>query len=383
MRRFGPAPSASRPAETARAPKIGIAHGAIVSRDAIGHDILGMQQVLTDSGFETCLIADHFGTDLPPELESLSVGDAIARRDFDLLIYHHSILWENGETLLRALPVRRLLKYHNVTPPEFFTDYSRRYADLCRAGRAQTVRLVQLFGPQDRFAAASAYNAAELAAAGARDVFVVPPFTGMKVAASRRPTLPTAPYRALFVGRLVPNKGHLGLLNTIAAYVASQGPAIRLQIVGAADAEFDAYRRDLEEQIDRLDIRPQVVLSGGVDREALERLYTEASVYLCLSEHEGFCVPIIEAQAVGLPVVSVDTAALGETIGPGQLVVPAPTSRVDYLHIARLVQAVCTEPELRQAAIRAGYRNLLTRFTPAIVADRFMDAVVPLLGPRS
>ena len=367
----------------ARGVRIGIAHGTIVSRDAIGHDIFGMQAVLARCGFEVCLIGDQFGPDLPPAIETLSVGDAIARRDLDLLIYHHSIWWERGEILLRALPARRLLKYHNVTPPEFFEDYSTHYASLCRDGRAQTRRLVQLFRREDGFAADSAYNAAELQEAGAEGVFVVPPFTGVTAGSSLARTLPAAPYQALFVGRLSPNKGHFALLNTIAAFVASHGPDIRLRIVGGSDSELEAYRTELEDQIDRLELGAQVELTGPVDGVTLHRHFAEASVYLCLSEHEGFCVPVIEAQAIGLPLVSVDTAALGETIGPGQLVVKPPQSRADYLHIARLVHSVCTTPLLRQSVIRAGYRNFLTRFTPPIAADRFMAALAPLLEPRA
>jgi glycosyltransferase involved in cell wall biosynthesis len=365
------------------APRIGIAHGTIVSRDAIGHDILGMVSVLSEGGFQITLIADHFGSDLPLEIETLSVPEALARRDFDVLIYHHSILWQNGETLLRGLGARRLLRYHNVTPSEFFAEYSEHYAELCTAGRAQTRRLVKLLGRADAFCADSAYNAAELQEAGARAVIISPPFTPVVARSAWRRGLPKPPYQALFVGRLVPNKGHFDLLNVVAAYVACFGPGLRLTVVGGADDQLAGYRAQLEAQIDQLGLRGVVRLRGPVDHATLETLFTEASVFLCMSEHEGFCVPVIEAQAMGLPVVSVDTTALGETIGPGQLVVPAPGSRADYLYIARLVHAACTDPLLRQAVIQAGHRNLLARFNPAEVADRFMAALAPLLEPRA
>jgi glycosyltransferase involved in cell wall biosynthesis len=375
----------SVPEDKAAAPRarIAIAHGTILRRDAIGHDIFGMAAILAECGFAIALIADHVGAGLPDGCTALSVEEAVANPDFVLLIYHHSIFWRNGEALLRAVTAPRLLKYHNVTPSEFFASYSPYYAELCREGRAQTRRLVELFRRADRFTADSPFNAAELAACGARDVAVVPPFTTVKVCASRRDTMPSPPYRILFVGRLAPNKGHLALLDTVAAYVAAHGPGIRLQIAGSGDSALGGYRDHLEDQIDRLDIRRQVELLGAVDDANLRDLFGKASVYLCLSEHEGFCVPIIEAQAAGLPVVACDTAALGETIGPDQLIVPAPQSRAEFLHVAGLIHAVCTEPLLRQAVIRAGYRNVLNRFTAPRIADRFMAALAPLLEPAA
>lgn len=369
------------PAGTA-APRIGIAHGTIVSRDAIGHDVLGMAAVLAEGGFRVVLIADHFGADLPEEIETLSVADAVSQRDVDVLVYHHSILWQNGETLLRGLGARRLLRYHNVTPPEFFIDYSGHYAELCTAGRAQTARLVKLLSRTDRVCAVSAYNAAELQEAGAREVLISPPFTPVVARPTPRRSLPKPPYQALFIGRIAPNKGHFDLLNVMAAYVARFGPGIGLTVVGGSDEQLVGYRYLLDAQIDQLGLRGVVTLLGPVDHATLEALFEESSVFLCMSQHEGFCVPVIEAQALGLPVVSVDTTALGETIGAGQLVVPAPHSREDYLYIARLIHAACTDPMLRQSVIQAGYRNLLTRFNAAEVADRFMAALVPLLEPR-
>jgi glycosyltransferase involved in cell wall biosynthesis len=359
--------------------KIGIAHRAIIGRDAIGNDILGMHRVLSGAGFDTCLVGEYFGPELSATVETMQVVDAIDQCDLDLLIYHHSIFWEKGEILLRLARMPRLVKYHNITPAEFFAAYSEHYVELCQAGRLQTKRLVRLLGAGDRFAADSAYNAHELSALGAPSVAIAPPFTEIAVRQHDVLALPTPPYHLLFIGRLAPNKGHFALLDTIAAYVAAHGPQIRLDIVGGTDDRLEGYYHDLEDQVDRLQIRDQIVFHGSVDGAALRRLFAAASAYLCLSEHEGFCVPVIEAQAMGIPVVAADAAALGETIGPDQLVVAPPRTPCDFLHVARLIHAVSSDAPLRQAVIRAGYRNVLMRFAPDLVADRFMTALLPLL----
>jgi glycosyltransferase involved in cell wall biosynthesis len=273
-----------------------------------------------------------------------------------------------------------VMKYHNVTPPEFFEPYSPDYVRLCRAGREQTGRLVGLFGAGDHCMADSLYNAAELYEAGAAEVSVAPPFTN--VASFLRPAvggLPPAPYSILFVGRMAPHKGHFDLLTVIAAYVAAFGPAIRLTLVGGSDDLLDDYGEQLRGQIAELGIADQVVIADSIDDDMLVRLFAEASIFLCMSEHEGFCVPVIEAQAAGIPVISVDGTALKDTIGPGQLVVSPPRGKADYLHVAGLIHAACTDAALRAQLVATGQRNVIGRFNPVTVADQFMDGLAPVL----
>jgi len=362
--------------------KIGIAHRNIVSRDAIGNDILGMYEVLAESGFEVELIGEHFDAETKARARTSLLDEPTAPRDLALLIYHHSIYWPAGEALLGAIEAPCLLKYHNVTPGHFFAPYAPRQAKICAAGRAQTARLVQLAERKGgRLSADSSYNAAELAKAGAAtEIAIVAPFND--VAALARPASPLAaaePVRILFVGRLVPNKNHLALLSTTAAFVASFGPAVELTLVGGLGADLENYRTVLEREIDRLGIRPQVRLLDQVDDTALRQLYRTAGIFLCLSEHEGFCVPVIEAQAAGVPVISVGTGALAETIGPDQLVVAPPTRHADFLTIAGLIHAACSDARLRRQLIAAGHRNVLSRFTRDEIADRFMGALLPIL----
>ena len=360
--------------------KVAIAHSNVVSRDAIGVDIMGMHRILIESGFSVTLIGQRFDEEVEERARTMSVAKAIAGPAPDILIYHHSIYWEQGETLLQRSGGVRMMKYHNVTPPEFFADYSPDYVNLCRMGREQTARLIGLFGATDHYMADSDYNAAELFEAGAGEVSVAPPFTN--VASFLRPagsaTVPSAPFSVLFVGRMAPHKGHFDMLTVVAAYVAAFGPGIRLTMVGGLDDLLDEYGERVRGQVAALGITDQVVIADSIDHDALLRLFAEADVFLCLSEHEGFCVPVIEAQAACIPVISVNTTALADTIGPGQLVIDPPGTAADYLLIAELIHAVCTNSALRAQLVAAGQRNVISRFNPVAVADRFMDALTPV-----
>ena len=360
--------------------RAGIAHASVIPRDAIGHDVLGMYDVLVDSGFSVDLIGEYFDSSIPSSCRKLTVEEAIQEDDLDLLIYHHSIFWKKGEMLLRSVRARRVMKYHNITPAEFFRGYSDFYEEQCREGREQTRRLIGMFGRGDAFMADSAYNAAELIENGATEVNVVPPFTMVADFAAAEPIDPKPPYKVLFVGRLSPNKGHFDLLHVAAAYVAQFDRDIRLTVVGGFDENLDSYRFQILDWIEKLGLEDIVELYDKVDATLLRSMFRDSSAFLCMSEHEGFCVPVIEAQASGLPVVSVGSTALRDTIGTGQIVVEAPQDAADYLYIARLLRAACTTPQLRRQLAAAGYRNLVSRFTPPTVADRFVGALAPVLA---
>lgn len=364
-----------------RAPlDVWIAHGSIVGHDAIGTDIMGMREILVECGFQVRLIAEHFGDSVRATGQAVRIQDAMKAISPDILIYHHSIHWPAGESLLAAHACPRLLKYHNVTPPEFFRDYSLAYTNSCTEGRRQTDRLVSLFRPTDSLSAASAYNAAEFGDRAVAPVYVAPPFT--KVARFLRPprdTVPEPPYSALFVGRMAPHKGHFDLLTIVAAYKAAFGPTLRLTVVGGLDEDLQGYGLQIREQIRVLGIGDQVRIVDRVTDTELRRLFDDADLFLCMSSHEGFCVPIIEAQASGIPVVSRKSGALEETVGIGQLLVDDPVGKKDFAYIARLIHAVCTEPALRRQLVNAGYRNVLDRFSPPRVADRFIESLSPLL----
>lgn len=360
--------------------KVMLAHGNVVSRDAIGVDVMGMHRVLRECGFNVTIVADRFDDGIKATARTFSVERAIKASPPDILIYHHSIYWKNGEVLLNAVKTTPVMKYHNVTPPEFFEAYSSDYVNLCRAGRDQTRRLIDLFGVYGHYMANSPYNAAELYEAGAGEVGVAPPFTN--VANFLRPPmaeLPSPPYSALFVGRMAPHKGHFDLLTVTAAYAAAFGRNIRLTMVGGLDDFLEEYGEQIRRQAAALGVADLVTIVDSIDDETLVRLFAEADIFLCMSEHEGFCVPIIEAQAAGIPIVSVNTTALGDTVGPGQLVVDPPRDKADYVHIAELIHAACTDAALRAQLAAAGQRNVMNRFDPVTVADQFIDALAPTL----
>jgi glycosyltransferase involved in cell wall biosynthesis len=299
-----------------------------------------------------------------------------------LLLYHHSIEWQGGEAIVNAFSRPVVARYHNVTPGEFFAPYAAEYEAICRGGRKQTTRLARS-GRVILWQAASAYSAEELSQLGvpASQISVVPPFNRIADALNVRHC---ADYHfgqcveLLFVGRRAPHKGHRHLLRMLDSYVRLFSDNIRLSIVGAADAQLRGYTDELLALADGLRVARHVDWLAHIDDNELSRLFRRSHVYVNASEHEGFCVPIIEAQAIGLPVVTVSSTALKETAGENQMVLPPPTSDDAYDLMAGLVQEVTVNHVLREQLIRHGFRNVYERFLPETIEDLFVSSLEPV-----
>ena len=360
--------------------KVAICHQGVGWGDAIGHDVVAMYRLIQALGGDA-LIGCEWHRNLPADVVPVQL-DEIDLDSLSLLIYHHSQYWSAGEALLRQVSCPVLLRYHNVTPAHFFAPYSPLYAAVCAEGRKMTERILQLNG-RSLWIADSNYNKDDLIEAGAERsaIRVVPPFNRI---ASLLPLRNYADYESdvlefLFVGRLAPNKGHSHLFRTTHAFLSETGRNARLRIVGFIDGELCDYHADLVQQIAALGLQNHIELLPHCAEEDLLGLFRTAHFYLCFSEHEGFCVPVVEAQALGLPVVGSRETAVGETAGPEQFLAEAPRSHQDYAFYAGLIDRAIRDVTLRSELLLQGERNARTRFSPEAIENAFTDALYELL----
>ena len=361
--------------------RVALAHQSVVWGDAIGNDIVGMYRLLEALGFEPVIVGEVHRHQFA-DLATIAAKDA-ELSSCSLLIYHHSQFWATGETLLEGVECPVIFRYHNITPPHFFAPYSARYASLCEDGRRLTRQLAG-FGGAHLWLADSKFNASDLVANGvdSGNIVVSPPFNRIHNML-RLPRLACYDGKVidiLFVGRLAPNKGHRHLLRVVHALTGELGYCARLRIVGAIDPELDGYHRDLRTMIAELQLEPCVELLPHCSERELETLFQTAHFFACFSEHEGFCVPIIEAQAIGLPVVGAATTAVGETAGLNQLMNVLPLGSSDYSFYARLIVEAFENANLRATVANIGERNVRERFSEEPIENGFTDAVFRTLG---
>jgi len=313
--------------------------------DAIGHEVLGVQRVLRGAGYESEIFveaADH-------RLEALT-RDFRELVDFshpDNLLLHHFSLGSKASRTAYALPDRMALIYHNITPPEYFIHVNRRLAWQCFLGR----RELRAYSERcDLALGDSEFNRSDLEALGfpRTDVLpVVPDFSHLDRPANRCVAVQFDDgwTNILFVGRVVSNKKIEDLIRFFHAYHTIHNPRSRLLIVGTHTA-FERYFAALTNLTAALGLA-HVHFVGQVSDEELVAYYEIADIFLSASEHEGFCVPLVEAFYKQVPVIAYAATAVPATMdGAGVLY-----DDKDPRRVAAIIDAVASNCTLQDAIV--------------------------------
>ncbi len=312
-------------------------------RDAVSHHTFAVDDLLREMGVETALFAQSIHPDLKGRV--LDFRDHADHDRPDLLIYQASTGSAVADYLLDC-PEPLVLDYHNITPAEMFDPWDSFRAAELSYGRRQLGRLAKL---AIRGLADSRFNADELVTLGLTDVRVVPVIFDPPATCERDNTILGDPPTVLFVGRLAPNKCHEALIAAIAV-LRDRIPNARLIIIGEASSK--RYETALHELADRI-CPGGVEFAGSVTESAISDWYRLADVFLCLSEHEGFCVPLIEAMAAGVPVVALRATVVPETVGDAALLLYSKASG----DVAGALERVFSDVRLRVALGEAGHER--------------------------
>ena len=285
-------------------------------------------------------------------------GLPAAVRPGDTALLHLSI-GSAANDVFPALPCRRTILYHNVTPPRFFERVQPQTAAVLESGLSAVRRLAAC--DADVWAD-SAFNAAELRAMGYRDPKVFPllvdaTFGRAGVDPAMRSRLSAPPTdNLLFVGRLAPNKRHDRLLKVFRAYGRDVRPDSRLVVAGGA-AGVETYQALLLAMADTMMLR-NAFFAGFLSPAELAACYATASAFVCMSDHEGFCAPLLEAMAWRVPVFAVAAGAVPETLDGAGVLFDRDT---DEETIAETIGRVLHDPALK-AAVLARQDARLARF---------------------
>lgn len=344
--------------------RVAILTSHLSTGDAVSNDVVGMYDALTKGGYEARIYAGSWDES---EAEVFSIDEIrqFLKDPADILIYHYSIEWNLGLELLRDLKCRRAIKYHNVTPPEFFVGISAWHEEKCRTGRAELKIIAQV--DCDVYLSDSEYNRQDLLNEGvaAEKSFVVPPFHHIdRLEALEADLQVLDDYRdgktnILMVGRVAPNKGHTALIEAFAVYHHDYNRDSRLLIIGKEEDAFKLYSKRLRETTAFLMANDSVLFIGEASDKALKSYYLLASVFAIASEHEGFCVPIVEAMSMKVPVVAYASSAIPATVGGAGLVL---NERNPYL-MAEAINRLVRDESLNLAIGMKGWQRYQQIFT--------------------
>ncbi len=340
-----------------------IAVPQLSSNDAVSNDVFVMRDRLRKRGVLTHIYAEFWDKGLEHERIDERTFIGMLQSPRSCLIYNHCVYWPKGATHINSAQGAIYFRYHNVTPPEFFAPYDPISAFATEKGREQTIDLVQKSKTKwTRYLPASEFNAQELIQLGVErsKITIIPPFHRLNDFANcpenenLRKHLQDGKTNILFVGRVVPNKGFVDIIHTMNIYRERYGSKFRLIFAGTLSANLKAYYAELLSLLKTYGFAENVEWVSKTNFSDLHTYYFHSHVFLLLSEHEGFCLPILEAQSHRLPIVAANRTAIGHTLGEGQLCLAKP----DHGFIACAIHRVCQDKELRTQIQAAGERNL-------------------------
>jgi glycosyltransferase involved in cell wall biosynthesis len=263
------------------------------------------------------------------------------------LLIHYSGYAPGLERVLEMYD-RTLLISHNVTPARYF--WALEPVEGVRCALAPT-QLADLARRVQVAAGVSEYNAADLRAAGAADVQVIPILFDRDGLGDPAPVPPPGPPTILFVGRLAPHKRQDLIIRAFAQYRRHRAPDARLVLVGVPISP--GYERALRQLA--AEVAPSaVIIQSAIPAQRLWEHYRSAHAFVCLSEHEGFCIPLLEAFHFGVPVVARPAAGVPEVAGDAALLIDPD----DLAVVAELIHLAVTDGELRAELARRGQKRL-------------------------
>ena len=342
--------------------KIIIVTPSLEPNDAVSNDVLEQREHLIFANYQVEIFSEFCHTTIQPLLaKKEDVALWILETD-NILLYHHSVYWKIGEILFQMSRCKILLKYHNITPYFFYKKYQPFIFNVTEQGREQTERLVKS-NKVKWYIGDSQYNLNELIVFGAnkKQCKVIPPFILLQNFEKATPVKKTQQelkkdefINLLFVGRIVPNKGYLHLIRVLKSYIYFYGTKVCLHLVGGVNLELKKYYKLLEDEIHKYKLGQFIKFHQQIDINALHSFYQSADVFLVLSEHEGFCVPILEAQYHHLPIIAWDQCAVGETLGKGGLLF----QDCDYDAFAVAIHRLTSDTNLKHHLIQNGIKNL-------------------------
>ena len=343
--------------------------------DAISNEARELQKLLRSWGYRSEIYANT--QYLAPELRG-------ACRDYrnygeddsagNVIIFHFSV----GSELtgfVRKLKARKVIIYHNITPAKYYRAINPKAADALEKGREELRNFADV---PDLSLGDSEYNVQELRELGYRNTSVLPLLLDLEKFDKTTPDPEVmekfggAAAAMLFVGRVAPNKKFEDVIKAFYIYQKTCEANSRLFLVGGYD-QMDAYYTYLCGLVRELDVR-NVWFSGHVSFAQLTAYYRLSDVFLSMSEHEGFGIPLVESMHLGIPVVAYDAAAVADTMGGSGVLV----KEKDYEKVAEMIDLLLRDDRLR-TGILEGQRRRVEELKPERVAGLLRSYLEPFL----
>ena len=315
--------------------------------DAVSNDAIAIAKVLRDMGYQTGIYAENIDPRLPAGTAK-PVSRLPRLQPEDAVLYHMS----TGSALNEKIKQFRCKKgmiYHNITPSHFFQPYNAQLTQLLNEG---LTGVLQLAGHIDFCLADSEFNKQALLEMGytcpiaVRPVLI--PFSDYAKKSTQEiiDRYDNDGYaNFIFVGRIAPNKKQEDVIRAFSCYQRFCNPKSRLILVGSWSGAESYYRR-LCRYTAALQVE-NVLFTGHIPFPDILAYYHTADLFLCMSEHEGFCVPLVEAMYFGVPILAYRSCAVPDTLGDSGILL----DRKDPVETAMVADRILTDTLLRRELV--------------------------------
>lgn len=338
--------------------------------DGVSNDIFALQNVILRMGFQTAVYVENIdGRFFNNSVHHISDLPQLDRND--IILYHLST-GTNLNYKLNQFSGRKVVIYHNITPPEFFSKYNPMIFRACRNGLNG---MKYLADTAEYCLADSEFNRQDLISAGYGcriDVLpIVIPFEDYMDRPDQRiiDMYSQDDYtNILFTGRIAPNKKQEDIISAFYYYHKYYNSKSRLFLVGSY-LNMENYYQRLQDFTDELEL-DSVYFTGHIKFSEILAYYRVADAFVCMSEHEGFCIPLIEAMFFDIPILAYDSSAVTETLGGGGFL----TDSKDALVNASILNRMMTDEKLKKTILE-NQRERLKDFGRDKIEEKFKDYI--------
>ena len=330
-----------------------------------------MHKILKKSGYDTVIYAENIDKRLSSIVKKIEELKNVDKED--LIIYHKS----TGTKLsfeLQKFKCKIVMRYHNITPGFYFQKYSKKLFNIVEYGREG---LEYASKHIDYSLADSSYNMQELVDLNYKNVEVLPILISFDDYAKTPDKKTIEKYNdgitnILFVGRIAPNKVQEDVIKSFYYYKKYVNQNSRLIFVGN-EKGFENYLDLLRGFVDELKLE-DIIFTGHIKFEEILAYYKIADLFLCMSEHEGFCVPLVVSMYFGVPILAYNSSAIGETLGGSGVLV----KEKNYFVISELMDRIITDTILRDNIIEKQYERLKD-FALEKSEKQFLEAIEKII----
>lgn len=342
--------------------------------DGVGNDAVAIDAVLKRCGYTTKIYAENIDHRISPHIVS-PINDLGYSDENDIILYHLS----TGSNLNRAftkMAARKVVIYHNITPPIFFHGYSPKSESLCACG----LKEAEIISPYiDYCLAVSEFNKQDLIRMGYKcPIDILPiliPFDDYKKKPSKKivSKFNDDYTNIIFVGRLSPNKKQEDIIDTFFYYQKYINSKSRLIFVGSYSG-LESYYKRLNEYAKQLNIS-NIYFTGHIPFDEILAYYTIADLFLCMSEHEGFCIPLVEAMYFKIPIIAFKSTGVTDTLGDGGILL----EKKDPFVAACMINKVVTSSDLKNQIAR-NQEKQLANFSTEHIESKFITYLSNFIG---